>query len=98
MFKTLVVSLLFFKSFLFFGQDTTYSIKSINKDRIVKGYLVVKFIDNKVISTERISSFKSLEKINPNDLNRKRIKIKKIPKDKLEPKEYLKNRLLDNGL
>jgi hypothetical protein len=82
---------------MLYSQDTTYCIKSINKNRVIQGYLIVKINNNKIISTERITSFKAIKRTYTTPIKCRKIKIKNIPKDKLEPKEYLKNRILDNG-
>ena len=81
-----------------FGQDTTYTIKTINKDRQIKAYLVVTISDKKVIKTERIESFLEIENRNLRRQARAKIDLSKIPLDKLEPEEYLKNGVRDNRI
>ena len=85
-------------SIMAFGQDTTYTIKSINKDRQIVGYLVVTISEKKVIKTERIDSYLEIENRNLRRNARAKIDLSKIPLDLLEPKEYLKNGVRDNGI
>ena len=65
--STITIAFLIFLltcSIMAFGQDTTYTIKSINKDRQIVGYLVVTISNKKVIKTERIESFLEIENRN----------------------------------
>lgn len=81
-----------------FGQDTTYTIKSINKDRQITAYLVVTISNDKVIKTERIKNYLEIENRNIRKNARAKIDLSKIPLDLLEPKEYLKNGIRDNKI
>ena len=79
------------------AQDTTYTIKSINKDRQIVGYLVVTISNKKVINTERITSYIEIENRNLRRHARVKIDLSKIPLDKLKEDEYLKNGVRNNG-
>ena len=81
-----------------FSQDTTYTLKSINKDRQIVGYLVVTISNKKVISTERITSYLEVEKRNLRKKARAKIQLSDIPTDKLHKDEYLKNGVRDNTI
>jgi len=95
---------LFILGFLLFlstktnAQDTTYTIKTINKDRQITAYLVVTICNKIVIKTERIESYLEIENRNLRRQAKAKIDLSKIPLDKLEPEEYLKNGLRDNKI
>lgn len=97
--KKLLILLLLLICILSYSQtDTTYTIKTINKERVITGYLIVYVVKHKIIKTERINSYKELDSLQLRKKAKAKVYLDEIPKDKLEPKEYLKNGVKDNGL
>lgn len=93
--KTLITLLLF--SLTIQAQDTTYTIKTINKDRQITGYLIVSVLNNKVIKTERLCCYSEIERLKLRKNAKAYVKHSDIPKDFLKEDEYIKNGVLDNG-
>jgi hypothetical protein len=79
-----------------FSQDTTYTIKTINKDRKITVYLIVSVLKNKIVKTERIDSYKQIEALNLRKKAKAKVYLHEIPNDKLKEDEYLKNGVVDN--
>ena len=95
--KKLFIAASLMLSFFISAQDTTYTIKSINKDRIITGYLIVHIVEHKVVKTIRIDSYIELEKLNLRRNAKAKIYLNEIPKDKLKEDEYLKNGVRNNN-
>lgn len=96
--KKIITSLLIVFTINAFSQDTTYTIKTINKDRCITGYLIVVVLNNKAIKTDRLCCYSEIERLRLRKNAKAYIKMVDIPKDKLEPEEYLKNGVRDNNL
>ena len=77
-----------------FGQDTTYTIKTINKDRQIVGYLKINVLNNKIISTERICCYSEIEQRGLRKKAKAKVYLNEVPNDKLKEGEYLKNRVM----
>lgn len=89
--KKLILLLLLLSSFIMMSQDKI-TVKTINKERQITGYLIVYVNKNhQAIKTIRVDDFNELKEMNILKNADGKIHMKDIPLDLLNDGEYLKN-------